>query len=408
MNYKYICSNNKEHIFDNPTPDYWCPICSIDKRSMLIREEISIEPEKPEIIDTPVVRVFDATEKSESTVKIENFNSKYKYHVEPEGPTISKKGEVKNCLVEIKYTITAEYQNNFSSKSVAFQINPKKKKKKVDEVSTPIVVFQLDENLNSGFLLISNYNEKLTYVFSIPGPTIDSKGKISKLIPETSYTVKSFNGLKYSTSSDPFKLTFENKPKKEPRIKPATKKQEFRDKPVEKEYFSIGSQKWIRSYYNKTVLSSGVKFFFANNDEDWCRANENKVPAFCLPLNDYDKSKKIGFLYNFYAAELIAKDMEGSNYRIPNLNDIEKLFKNMKTDDMSKFISDHFSVQGISSRFRLPMATYLTNSTKRYLWTQDSGFHYTAYSYSIDTNDFCKIQKVSKGSGYLIRPILSN
>ena len=33
--YRYICANNPEHLFENPTPDFWCPLCDISTHPML-------------------------------------------------------------------------------------------------------------------------------------------------------------------------------------------------------------------------------------------------------------------------------------------------------------------------------------------------------------------------------------
>ena len=34
--YKYQCSNNSYHLFEKPTGDFWCPLCDISSRPMLI------------------------------------------------------------------------------------------------------------------------------------------------------------------------------------------------------------------------------------------------------------------------------------------------------------------------------------------------------------------------------------
>lgn len=34
--YKYQCSNNSDHLFEKPTGDFWCPLCDISSRPMLI------------------------------------------------------------------------------------------------------------------------------------------------------------------------------------------------------------------------------------------------------------------------------------------------------------------------------------------------------------------------------------
>lgn len=44
--YKYQCSINSDHLFEKPTGDFWCPLCDISSRPMLIpiqqkREEVS-------------------------------------------------------------------------------------------------------------------------------------------------------------------------------------------------------------------------------------------------------------------------------------------------------------------------------------------------------------------------------
>jgi len=35
MKIQYICKNDSSHVFDEPTSDFWCPLCPIDQRSML-------------------------------------------------------------------------------------------------------------------------------------------------------------------------------------------------------------------------------------------------------------------------------------------------------------------------------------------------------------------------------------
>jgi uncharacterized protein (TIGR02145 family) len=56
---KYICSNNPEHIFNEPTADFWCPDCSIEHRGMLsMFEESEVETPEEEalLIEEPVLK----------------------------------------------------------------------------------------------------------------------------------------------------------------------------------------------------------------------------------------------------------------------------------------------------------------------------------------------------------------
>lgn len=55
---KYVCSSDSTHIFDEPTADFWCSLCSIEKRSMLHMQEVAepiVEPApSPEPTPAPV------------------------------------------------------------------------------------------------------------------------------------------------------------------------------------------------------------------------------------------------------------------------------------------------------------------------------------------------------------------
>jgi uncharacterized protein (TIGR02145 family) len=58
MTIKYVCKNNPEHIFNEPTADFWCSLCPIEKRSMLHRVEEQDESETTQLEEdkTDVVR----------------------------------------------------------------------------------------------------------------------------------------------------------------------------------------------------------------------------------------------------------------------------------------------------------------------------------------------------------------
>ena len=53
---KYVCSSDSTHVFDEPTADFWCSLCSIDKRSMLHMQEVAepIEEPAPSPEPTPI------------------------------------------------------------------------------------------------------------------------------------------------------------------------------------------------------------------------------------------------------------------------------------------------------------------------------------------------------------------
>ena len=41
---KYVCSYDDTHLFDEPTLDFWCSLCPIEKRSMLRMQEVEVVP----------------------------------------------------------------------------------------------------------------------------------------------------------------------------------------------------------------------------------------------------------------------------------------------------------------------------------------------------------------------------
>jgi uncharacterized protein (TIGR02145 family) len=47
MAYKFICNNNPEHLFEEPTFDYWCDKCPIEKRSMLVSYIDNVKVKEP-------------------------------------------------------------------------------------------------------------------------------------------------------------------------------------------------------------------------------------------------------------------------------------------------------------------------------------------------------------------------
>lgn len=67
-NYKYQCSNNSEHKFEEPTGDFWCPLCDISTKPMLN----SIQQTPEEILETaPVTKPEQEVEIS--TAKLEKL-----------------------------------------------------------------------------------------------------------------------------------------------------------------------------------------------------------------------------------------------------------------------------------------------------------------------------------------------
>ena len=69
---KYKCSNNPDHIFDKPTDDFWCSICDISTKPMLIpfEEEIVLD------IHPTTNEQKDDLDKTEIKVVTDNIETK--------------------------------------------------------------------------------------------------------------------------------------------------------------------------------------------------------------------------------------------------------------------------------------------------------------------------------------------
>ena len=85
MAYKFICSNDPAHLFEEPTFDYWCDKCPIEKRSMLV-SYIDKETPKEEKVVTKLeeIKPTEPQEQKKNENKKTNKNEdKSKITVEP-------------------------------------------------------------------------------------------------------------------------------------------------------------------------------------------------------------------------------------------------------------------------------------------------------------------------------------
>lgn len=63
---KYKCSNNANHIFEKPTDDFWCSLCDISTKSMLIPFD------EDDVLDVHITTKDQKEDKSE--INVENHN----------------------------------------------------------------------------------------------------------------------------------------------------------------------------------------------------------------------------------------------------------------------------------------------------------------------------------------------
>lgn len=90
MAYKFVCSNNPEHLFEEPTFDYWCDRCPIEQRSMLVSytedqqktqtsnvekstEITDVEPEKNDLLAREEKKEVDNSDNEKSKIQKDNL-----------------------------------------------------------------------------------------------------------------------------------------------------------------------------------------------------------------------------------------------------------------------------------------------------------------------------------------------
>jgi uncharacterized protein (TIGR02145 family) len=398
---KYICINNSEHVFETPTPDFWCPSCSIDKRSMLILSEINeapiqIEPDPIDIpttlpiaetLEVPIVKITTSTLNSEGSAKVENFDNLLTYIFEPIGPQVDNTGKITNATVGISYILTSSKDTIKSLPSTPFVIEHQ-----LVELVPAAIELTLPTAESDGKAKILNYDPLATYSFYPPGPVVLPDGEIDLLFPGLEYKITVSKGNQKSKPSEGFKII--------------EKLEKAGSKPFQQlEFLQIGSQKWTSTYLTLTELQNGEKLFFAKTNSEWLRANQDKIPAYCLPHEDVEYSKKVGYLYNWFAAKTLQRDLKEMELKIPDTGDIHTLFDYLEKNNQDEFVDNFYSTMGTSLKYRFPMATYIPDSDIRYFWTINEDLYYTAYAYSVTQDRKTKIQKIGKNAGFFIRCI---
>jgi uncharacterized protein (TIGR02145 family) len=86
----------------------------------------------------------------------------------------------------------------------------------------------------------------------------------------------------------------------------------------------IGKQIWMSSNLNVSRFRNGDLIFEAKTIDEWQKADENGLPAFCNYQNDTKNELKFGKLYNWHAVNDERK-LAPENWRIPSDREFEEL-----------------------------------------------------------------------------------
>ncbi len=87
---------------------------------------------------------------------------------------------------------------------------------------------------------------------------------------------------------------------------------------------AIGSQVWSAKNLNVHRFRNGDPIMQAKTNEEWIKANQEKIPSWCYYNNDSVNGNVFGTLYNWYAVS-DSRDLAPKGWRIPYDVDYEKL-----------------------------------------------------------------------------------
>ena len=114
----------------------------------------------------------------------------------------------------------------------------------------------------------------------------------------------------------------------------------------------IGEQVWMAMNLNTNHFRNGDLILEARTQEEWNRANQKCIPAWCHYNNDPMYSRTYGKLYNLYAI-IDPRGLAPEGWRIPNTHDWVELINSLGGPDIAgkklKSVSEWKDPQGLDS-----------------------------------------------------------
>ncbi len=90
----------------------------------------------------------------------------------------------------------------------------------------------------------------------------------------------------------------------------------------------IGSQIWATQNLDVITFRNGDNIQEAKTDEEWRKAEKEKIPAWCYYNNDPENGKKYGKLYNWYAVN-DPRGLAPNGYHVASSVEWESLVSNL-------------------------------------------------------------------------------
>lgn len=102
----------------------------------------------------------------------------------------------------------------------------------------------------------------------------------------------------------------------------------------------IDGQIWADRNLNVSKFINGDAIFYAKNEDEWQKAIEQKIPAYCYFLNNPMHGHRFGKLYNYYAIT-DPRGIAPDGWAVPSYEDWNLLFGNLFPEELI-FARDEF------------------------------------------------------------------
>ncbi len=178
----------------------------------------------------------------------------------------------------------------------------------------------------------------------------------------------------------------------------------------------VGNQEWMASNLNVGKFANGEPILHAKTVNEWVKAGQDGVPAWCYYNNDPDLGAQYGKLYNWYAVS-DSRGLAPDGWRIPDDTDWNNLvdkFGNKNNagarlkstsgwlDDGNGEIADGFNAYPAGGRYN--NGTFSSKGASAFFWSaSDHLMFYGRYRVLHHNKSSIESNSLDKSYGFSIR-----
>jgi len=149
---------------------------------------------------------------------------------------------------------------------------------------------------------------------------------------------------------------------------------------AEEELFQVGNDAWMVENLRVKTFRNGDPILEAKTQEEWLKAGQDKLPAFCIQENLKGNEKTFGILYNAYAVRDV-RGLAPKGFHISTDQEWERLIRFLggnemaggKLKDPESWSSNHSAIgSGFNARpggVRIFEGSFSNVNRSVYFWT---------------------------------------